>query len=339
MNDQLERARGGDRAAFDELMAPFRAELLLHCYRMLGSYQDAEDALQETMLAAWLGLAGFEGRSSLRTWLYRVATTRSLNHRRSSGRRERREAISVTGTAPATAVPQPTGSNEVVWLQPFPDAALDEVGDDLPGPEAVYERREAVSLALIRLLQLLPPQQRAVLILRDVLGYRARQVAELLDITEDAANGSLKRARATVAAAGGSPDEVSTRTDGTTTDDELHRRFTAAFLSGDIERLVALFTDDVWLRMPPLTLEYQGREACAAFFTAIESHWDAVAELVPVGCNAQPAWGEYVRDAAGTGLHLSGILVADLRDGAISALTHFDTGCAATLGLPRTITT
>ena len=335
MNDQLERARSGDRAAFDELMAPFRAELLLHCYRMLGSYQDAEDALQETLLTAWLGLAGFEGRSSLRTWLYRIATTRSLNHRRSSGRRARREAISLAGGGAATSMPRPTGSNEVVWLQPFPDAVLDEVRDDVPGPDAVYERREAVSLALIRLLQLLPPQQRAVLVLRDVLGYRARQVAEMLEISEDAANGALKRARATLAASGGSPDEISPRA----TDEDLHRRFTEAFLSGRVEELVALFTDDVWLRMPPLTLEYHGRQACAAFFTAIASHREAVAELVPVGCNAQPAWGEYTRDAAGDRLHLSGILVADVRDGAVSALTHFDTGCASALGLPRTITT
>ena len=338
MNDQLERARSGDRAAFDELIAPFRAELLLHCYRLLGSYQDAEDALQETMLAAWLGLAGFEGRSSLRTWLYRVATTRSLNYRRSSGRRERREAASASGGGVAASIPRPTGSNEVVWLQPFPDAALDQVRDDVPGPDAVYERREAVSLAMVRLLQLLPPQQRAVLILRDVLGYRARQTAEMLDISEDAANGALKRARATLAASGGSPDELSSRPDGTTADDDLHRRFTAAFLSGSVEELVALFIDDVWLRMPPLTLEYHGRQACAAFFTAIASHRESVAQLLPVGCNAQPAWGEYVRDTGGDHLHLSGILVADVRDGAIAALMHFDTGCANALGLPRTIT-
>src|SRR5450432_512583 len=191
----LERARAGDRDAFTALVEPHRVELQVHCYRMLGSLQDAEDALQDTLLAAWLGLDGFEGRSSVRTWLYRIATNRCLNLLRSSGRRP------VSAAPLPIPPPEPTQLGEVLWLQPYPDVLLEGLSDQAPGPEARYESREAISLAFVTAVQLLPPKQRAVLLLRDVLGCRASEAAGLLGVTEDAVTNALKRARATMDAA------------------------------------------------------------------------------------------------------------------------------------------
>ncbi|MFN8077914.1 MAG: RNA polymerase subunit sigma-70 [Kineosporiaceae bacterium] len=330
MPEALERALAGDRSAFDELVDPHRAELLLHCYRLLGSYADAEDALQETLLAAWLALAGFEGRSSLRTWLYRIATTRSLNLRRSTRRAAHRQARAVGAAAPLPGAPPPTATGEVVWLQPFPDAALDRVAEPVPGPEARYEQKEAVSLAFVRMLQLLPPRQRAVVVLRDVLGYPAADAADLLGVSVDAANGALKRARATLA------DEALPEPDvaeGSRTLDRL----VDSFLAGRVDDVVELLTDDAWLRMPPLPAEYRGREAAREFLHATAGHRHGLVALVPVGCNRQPAWGEYVLDAVEGHRHLIGVLVADLRGSRVAALTHFDTAVGALLGLPRTL--
>src|SRR5215210_5775840 len=187
----LTRARAGDGDAFRELIEPHRRELLVHCYRMLGSFQDAEDALQDTLLAAWRGLGGFEGRASLRTWLYRIATNRCLNERRSASRRPAKE-----WDVPEVEPPEPTRLGEVVWLEPFPDALLEGAIDVPLGPEARYEQTEAVSLAFVTALQVLPPRQLAVLILRDVLGFHANEVAEMLDSTVDSVASALKRARA-----------------------------------------------------------------------------------------------------------------------------------------------
>ena len=189
--DLVDRARAGDGEAFRRLTGPHRRELQVHCYRMLGSVQDAEDALQETMLAAWRGLDGFEGRSSLRTWLYQVATSRCLNALRAA---RRRPAPVETGLD----LPEPTRLGEVMWLQPYPDDLLASVADRDPGPEARYERREAISLAFVTALQLLPPRQRAVLILRDVLGFRASETAAMLETTEESVTSALKRARAKI---------------------------------------------------------------------------------------------------------------------------------------------
>src|SRR5262247_2652616 len=185
--DLITRARAGDGEAFRELTEPYRRELQVHCYRMLGSLQDAEDALQDTMLAAWQGLAGFEGRASLRTWLYRIATNRCLNARRSAARRPAK-AWDIPGVEP----PEPTSRGEVVWLEPYPDALLDGAINVPPGPDARYEQAESISLAFVTALQVLPPRQLAVIILRDVLGYRANEVAEMLDSTVESVNSALK---------------------------------------------------------------------------------------------------------------------------------------------------
>src|SRR5215216_7576091 len=191
--DLIARARAGDSDAFRQLTEPYRRELQVHCYRMLGSFQDAEDALQDTLLAAWQGLAGFAGRASLRTWLYRIATNQCLNARRAASRRPAKE-----WDVPKVEPPEPTRLGEVVWLEPYPDAPLEGAIDLPPGPEARYEQTEAISLAFVTALQVLPPRQLAVLILRDVLGFHANEVAEMLDSTVESVNSALKRARASL---------------------------------------------------------------------------------------------------------------------------------------------
>src|SRR5690348_7657622 len=228
--DLLSRARAGDGEAFRELAESHRRELQVHCYRMLGSVQDAEDAVQETMLAAWQGIGGFaEERASLRTWLYKIATNRCLNARRAASRRPARE-WDMSQFEP----PVPTPREEPVWLQPFPDALLEGAAGP-PGPEARYEQAEAISLAFVTALQLLPPRQVAVLILRDVLGFRASEVADMLDSTIGSVNSALKRARASLLQrqpagdghqappAPGSPDE-----------DAIVARFVRAWQSADL---------------------------------------------------------------------------------------------------------
>jgi len=190
---QIARARAGDSDAFQELTEPHRRELHMHCYRMLGSFQDAEDALQDTLLAAWQGLAGFEGRASLRTWLYRIATNRCLNALRSANRRPAKE-----WDIPEVEPPAPTRLGEVVWLEPYPDALLEGAINVPLGPEARYAQTEAISLAFVTALQVLPARQRAVLILREVLGYHASEVAGMLDSTVESVSSALKRARASL---------------------------------------------------------------------------------------------------------------------------------------------
>ena len=244
--DLLSRARAGDGEAFRELTGPHLRELQVHCYRMLGSFADAEDAVQETMLAAWQGIGGFaEERASLRTWLYKIATNRCLNARRAASRRPARE-WDVSQFGPLAVTPR----DEAVWLQPFPDALLEGAADVPPGPEARYEQTEAISLAFVTALQLLPPRQVAVLILRDVLGFRASEVAGMLDVTLESANSALKRARASLqrrqqAAAGRQPPPPS----GSPAEDAIVAKFARAWESADLDALVALLTDDVFLEI------------------------------------------------------------------------------------------
>jgi RNA polymerase sigma-70 factor (ECF subfamily) len=294
---------------------------------MLGSLQDAEDALQETLLAAWLGLDGFEGRSSVRTWLYRIATNRCLNLLRSSARRP-------VAAAPLPApAPDPSGLGEVLWLQPYPDDLLEGLPDSAPGPQARYESREAISLAFVTAVQLLPPNQRAVLLLRDVLGYRASETATILGLTENAVTNALKRARATMdAARPRRPPAV-----GGTEEQALLDRFVAAFTDSDVDALLALMTDDAWVRMPPLPFEYRGTEAVRRFLIAIDAHRRQVDRMVPIRANGQPGWGEYVRDPVAGGLHLAGVVTIALAGDRICEITRFETTVAPYFALPRTL--
>src|SRR5215469_6408249 len=254
--DLLSRARAGDGEAFRELAESHRRELQVHCYRMLGSFADAEDAVQETMLAAWQGIGGFsEERASLRTWLYKIATNRCLNARRASSRRPAK-VWDMSQFEP----PVPTPRDEPAWLQPFPDALLEGTVDRPLGPEARYEQSEAISLAFVAALQLLPPRQVAVLILRDVLGFHASEVAGMLEVTVQSVNSALKRARASLQrrqpAAGHQPPPAA----GSPAEDAIVAMFARAWESADLDALVALLTDDVFIAMPPEPYGYEGRD-------------------------------------------------------------------------------
>jgi len=330
--DLMTRARAGDGEAFGELVAPFRRELQVHCYRILGSAQDAEDALQETLLAAWQGLPGFEGHASIRTWLYRIATSRCLNTLRSASRRP-----PMNWRRPEVDPPEPTRLAEVVWLEPYPDVLLEGLPDTAPGPEARYEATEAISLAFITALQLLPTRQRAVLILRDVLGFPAREVAGILDTTQESVTSALKRARATLQHRHpSSPQQEAPPPPGSATEQELVARLARAFENSDVDGVVALLTDDAWLRMPPVPLEYQGREQAARFFTAVfppsGSH-----RMVATRANNQPAFAVYLRDPRADIAHATGVIVLTLAGNQISAITRFDNSVLPQFGLPRTL--
>ena len=347
--DLISRARAGDGAAFDELTRPYRRELQVHCYRMLGSLEDAEDALQDTLLAAWRGLGAFEGRASLRTWLYQVATRRCLDARRAAARRPAK-----AWDVPHVQPPEPTRLGEVVWLQPYPDALLDGLPATPPGPEARYELAESVSLAFVTACQVLPPRQLAVLVLRDVLGFPAAEVAGMLGVSVDAANSALKRARAGLQRSRGAEPSVGSRAEGAVVgaagalakaevaaaaggpvEAGVVARFVRAWEAADVAGLVDLLTDDVFMSMPPMPFEYQGRDAVARFSAALFAA-DRRFDLVPTRANGQPAFGAYLR--APTGLrHGVGLYVLGLRADRISALTRFESSVLTRFGLPRSL--
>jgi len=331
--DLISRAQGGDEQAFGQLIDPYRRELQMHCYRILGSVHDAEDALQETLLAAWQGLGGFEGRASIRTWLYRVATSRCLLALRSARRRPQTD-----WPPPGLALPEPTRLGEVVWLEPYPDILLAGLADHSPGPEARYEATEAISLAFITALQLLPPRQRAVLILRDVLGFHASEVAQILDSTEESVTSALKRARAALQRRlPSSAEREPPPPPGSAAERELVERLTRAYENSDVDDLVALLTDDVLMTMPPIPLEYQGRELVIKFLTAAVFPQDTIFHMVTTRANGQPAFGVYHRKPAATVAHANGLLVFTLTGGQISAITRFDTSVLPQFGLPSTL--
>jgi RNA polymerase sigma-70 factor (TIGR02960 family) len=327
-SDLISRATAGDEDAFRELVEPYRRELHVHCYRMLGSTEDAEDAVQETLLAAWQGLAGFERRASLRTWLYRVATNRCLNALRSASRRPRMDVPLEPD------LPEPTRLSEVVWLEPYPDVLLEGLVDNPPGPEARYEAREAISLAFVTAVQLLPPRQRAVLILRDVIGYRANEVADMLGSTTESVTSALKRARAALERPiPPAADREPPPPPHSAAEKKLVERLTRAFEASDVEAIVALLSEDVQFAMPPL--EYHGRELAARFLTAVTLQERRRNRVVATRANGQPAFGLYVRDPGGRVYHAMGLLVLTLAGDQISAITRFDNSVLARFGLPR----
>jgi RNA polymerase sigma-70 factor (ECF subfamily) len=321
--DLMTRARTGDSDAFRLLTAPYQRELQVHCYRMLGSLQDAEDALQDTMLAAWQGLGGFEGRASLRTWLYRIATNRCLNARRSARRRP-----AVEWSVPDVEPPEATRLGEVVWLEPIPDALVD-------GTEVQYERTESISLAFVTALQVLPPRQVAVLVLRDVLGFRAAEVADMLDATVESVNSALKRARAALERRLRGADHEPPPRAGSPAEAAVVARFVAAWESADLDALVALLTADVFVSMPPLPLEYEGVDVAAELFGSLFRTTRRF-DLVPTRANGQPAFGAYLRGPNGTS-HGTGLYVLTLSGDRICAMTRFDNSTLSRFGLPRSV--
>jgi RNA polymerase sigma-70 factor (TIGR02960 family) len=323
----IDLARAGDGEAFRQLVGTYQRELQVHCYRMLGSVQDAEDAMQDAMLAAWQGLGGFQERASIRTWLYRVVTTRCLNARRSARRRRG------MGALPGLQPPEPTRLGEVTWLEPYPDDLLDGLADAEPGPEARYETHEAISLAFITAVQLLPPRQRAVLILRDVLGFAAGEAAQVLGSTEESVTSALKRARATMRNRlphGAEPPSVP----GSASEKQLIDRLTHAYETGDVDGIIALFTDDAWLTMPPAPLEYQGRDLIARFLTAISFRDGRTYRLILTRANGQLAFGAYLREARPDAAQANSLLVLTLTGSRIRAMTRFEGRMLPRFGLP-----
>jgi len=328
----IDRARYGDETAFQELVGPYQRELQVHCYRILGSVADAEDALQETLVTAWRSLRQFEGRASVRTWMYRIATTRCLNILRSASRRP---AMTLPqGVEP----PEPSRLGEVVWLEPYPDLLLEELPDASAGPEARYEAREAMSVAFVTALQLLPPRQRATLILRDVLDFPASEVAAMLDTTEQSVTSALKRARATLTRELPSADQEPPPPPNSPAERELVARLVAAFEAADVDGIVALMTQDAWMRMPPVPLEYQGRELIGEFFATVAFRQARRYRLVPTRANGQPAFAVYLHDPVNDVARAFGLMVATLTGDQISVITRFDNSAMTHFGLPRILT-
>ncbi|WP_067821242.1 sigma-70 family RNA polymerase sigma factor [Nocardia inohanensis] len=325
--DLMSRARAGDGEAFRALTEPHRRELQVHCYRMLGSVQDAEDALQDTMLAAWRGLEQFDGRAALRTWLYRIATNRCLDALRGARRRPAKQ-WDIPGIEP----PEPTGLGEIHWLEPYPDALLGGAISVPLGPEARYEQTESISLAFVTALQILPPRQLAVLILRDVLGFHANEVAEMLDTTIESVKSALKRARAGMQRRLPDPAREQPPANGSPAEDAIVAKFVSTYEAADIEALVALLTDDVFMTMPPMPLEYRGLDSVARFCAFVFGSGQQF-ELVPTRANGQPAFGVYRRTP--TGSHGVGLFVLALSGDRISAMTRFEETVLPTFGLPQ----
>lgn len=329
-SDLISRVGAGDGDAFRELTEPHRRELQVYCYRMLGSIKDAEDALQETMLAAWQGLSGFTGSASMRTWLYRIATNRCLNARRSASRRLAKE-----WNLSATQLPEPTRLGEVLWLEPFPDALIEGVEEPL-GPEARYEQRESISLAFVTALQVLPPRQISVLILRDVLGFNTDEVAEILQSSVESVKGALKRARASVqrkwpkVADSKPPPAPRSRAE-----DAIVAKFVRAYESADVKALVALLTDKVFISMPPIPNEYEGRDIVGNFCTGMFGGGRRF-DLVPTRANGQPAFGTYLREPNGTRRGTS-LFVLTLAGDRICGMTRFEPSVLPRFGLPTSL--
>jgi RNA polymerase sigma-70 factor (TIGR02960 family) len=327
----LARARAGDEDAFRELTDPFRRELQLHVYRIVGSTQDAEDLVQETLLAAWRGLERFEERASVRAWLYRIATNRSLDALRASRRRPE-------DLPRMTEMPEPTRRAEPIWLEPYPDVLFEGIADQAPGPEARYETKEAIALAFIVGLQHVSPQQRAVLVLRDVLGFRAEEVAEMLDTTAASVNSLLRRARASFESRLPAAGRERAPLPNSKLERDVVGSFADAVEAGDIDAMVALLTDDAWVTMPPEPWEYQGPDAISVFLRDREVRRGAPLRLVPTRANGQPAFGCYLPSAQAEVARAYALFVLTLDGDRISAITWFgDTSVFPQFGLPRTL--
>ena len=340
--DVLARARAGDHDAFRDLVEGHSHELQVHCYRMLGSLQDAEDALQETLVSAWRNLGDFGQRSSLRTWLYKIATNRCLDMLRANSRRPR-----VAAALPEAALPEPTGAGDPPWLDPYPDLLLDHLVDQRPGPEARYETTEAISLAFITALQLLPPRQRAALILRDVLGYPAAEAAQMLDATQESVHSALKRARSSIddhlTGLGGSGSGEgggrgrAPRADASV-EDRLAARFTDALERADLDALIELLVADVRLSMPPAMLEYRGLESARRLFGAVVFRAGRTYRVVSTRANGQPAFGVYLADPQASVFRAYTLLVITVAGEHITAITGFNNTTLMThFGLPRNL--
>jgi len=340
--DLITRAQAGDDNAFRDLVQGHSHELQVHCYRILGSLQDAEDALQETLVSAWRNLGEFGQRSSLRTWLYQIATNRCLSMLRAGRRRPR-----IAPPLPEATLPEPVGTGDAPpWLEPYPDVLLGHLVDPRPGPEARYETTEAISLAFITALQLLPPRQRAALVLRDVLGYHAAEVAQILDATQESVQSALKRARATVdnhladsgrTGSGSTGSRRPARQPDTAAEHRLAARLTDALERADLDALIELLAADVRLSMPPVMLEYRGIESAQRVFAAVIFRPGLTYRVVPTRANGQPAFGLYMADPHASVYRAYGLQVITTAGDHITVITCFNTNVMTRFGLPRTL--
>jgi RNA polymerase sigma-70 factor, ECF subfamily len=327
----LTLARAGDENAFRELTEPYRHELQLHCYRIVGSTQDAEDLVQETLLAAWRGLDGFTEQASIRTWLYRIATNRSLDALRANARRPQR-------LEPMTDPPTPSRMTEPIWLEPYPDVLIEGIADQAPGPEARYEHKEATGLAFVAGLQHLPPQQRAVLVLRDVLGFHASEVAAILDTSEASVNSLLRRARTSLEGRLPAAGRDRAPLPNSRRERDVVGRFANALEDGNVDTVVALLTDDAWLTMPPYPYQYQGGAAIGNFLRIRDTRHETPLRLVPTRANGQPAFGCYFPVPHCDIARAYGLLVLTLAGSKIAEISFFaDSGVFPHFGLPRTV--
>jgi RNA polymerase sigma-70 factor (ECF subfamily) len=309
----LDAARAGDADAFEHLVGPYRAELVAHCYRMLGSLHDAEDAVQDSMVRAWRSVGRLDERGFVRAWLYKIATNRCLT---AAGRSSRRELP--TDVLPATA------GTEISWLEPYPDVS----------PETHYLARESVELAFVAALQHLSAIQRAALILRDVLGFSAAEVAELLDTSTAAVNSALQRARKVIDSPGTSQQTV-LRELGPDGVDELVGRWAAAWHEGDVDAIVAMLAEDARFSMPPLPEWYRGADAIRAFLEQgpLQSQW----RFLPTTANGQLAFGTYLRDDGAGAFVPGGLDVLTIRDGRVAEVVAFLAADLTSFGLPASL--
>jgi RNA polymerase sigma-70 factor (ECF subfamily) len=331
----LARARRGDREAFGRLCEAHRRGLQLHCYQMTGSRHDAEELVQEALLRAWRRLDRFEQRGSFKGWLQRIATNACLDALERRPRRVLPEALG----GPAEPTRQPDAPVEVPWLEPYPDSLFDGIADEAPGPEARYELRESVELAFVAAIQFLPPRQRAVLLLRDVLGCPAAEVAALLDTSVPSANSLLQRARRALEERRPkhrwherSPGHLDDR------ERELLARFVRAWESSDLDGVARLLREDAVMSMPPQTEWYLGREAVVAFLRAIPFSPRGLApfRVLATRANGQPAFGLY---PSVMGYEAMALAVLTLRDGRIGQITGFvDQATVVGCGLPARVT-
>ena len=318
--------------SFESLAERHRRELQVHCYRMLGSIHDAEDAVQEALLRAWRGLDGFEGRTAFRGWLYRIATNACLTalSRRAHGR-----VLPEDEGPPVAFAPLGIPSSDVAWLEPYPDSALEGIPDDAPGPDARYEMREAVQLAFVAALQELPPRQRAALLLRDVLGLSAAEASATLDASVASTNSALQRARATL------KQRSSDRRVTLPVSDERQRsllvRYVKTWEERDIDGFVALLKEDAAWSMPPWRQWYVGRPNIGAFMGwAWRSRRRQL--LLPIATNGQHGFAYYRAEAEGSEWQAFAIQVVTLRGDAIAAITNFvDADLFRPFGLPRAL--
>ena len=322
---------GSGGADFAALTAPYRRELLAYCYRMLGSVDDAEDQLQEILLRAWRSYDEFEGRSSLRTWLYRIATNSCLRALETRSRRPLPSGLS--GPAEDPESPRAAARTEVPWLQPIPDVLV-AAGNRPADPASIVTARATMRLALIAALQYLPARQRAVLILRDVLGWHAAEVAELLGISTAAANSVLQRARARLAEAAPAEDDM--REPAGAADRMLLDRYAAAFESADVAALTELLRQDARLEMPPQPYWFAGRDQVAGFLRAVVLTGPGQFMFVPTAANGQPAFAAYARADDGS-FQAHAIQVLTIVAGQVARIVSFNDGRLFTaFGLPAT---